>query len=69
MNVIDYPTLHLGAQIQVREQHFYSCTSFYCHSRVFNNEKNLYPNHKSVCEMAHSLKMSSNLTSVNKRHI
>jgi hypothetical protein len=29
--------------IQVKEQHFYSCSAFHSHSRVFHNEQNLYP--------------------------
>jgi hypothetical protein len=43
-NIIEqenYPTLHL--HIKVKEQSYYSYSTFHSHSRVFNNEDNSYP--------------------------
>ena len=34
---------YTSTQIKVKEQHFYCCSTFHSHSRIFNNEHNSYP--------------------------
>ena len=39
----DYLTLHLDTKYKVQKQHFYYCSTFHSHSRVFNNKNISYP--------------------------
>ena len=43
MNMRDYLIFILKTQNKVKEQSLYCCSTFYSHSRFFNNEHNWYP--------------------------
>ena len=36
----DYQTLHFKTQIKAKEQCFHCCSTYYSHSKDFNNENN-----------------------------
>jgi hypothetical protein len=50
-------------QIQVKKHHFYSCSAFHSHSRVFSIDNNSYHKMSETAHRQHSLPQSINATS------
>jgi len=60
---------YIQKQIKVKEDHFYCCSAFHSHSRVFNNVHNSYLNISSVNDTLLLLLINTSCISVLKVHV